>query len=204
MPIAFGSADFFGESTASSWTKSFTTAGVDRLLVVVGHQSGTITTVTYNSVGMTRLTAVGDVDFWYLINPASGANNIVATDSGSHFVRFACAYYTGVNQVTPLNVQGTFSPGTVSTITATLTTTVANCWMMMVDRGAGTQTAGANTTLRARPGNDGQEGYFDSNGDRAAGSNSLTASGTSGTYYAIAAAFAPVAGNDRTLLGVGK
>lgn len=190
MPIALDSAVNGPQGTATSWTWSHTCSGVERILFVFGHQISNISGITYNGVSMTAIGATGDVNLWYLVNPSTGANNIVASGS-SAYSRFCSASYTGVDQVNPINASAGVSPGTVSTITGTLTTTVADCWLVMGDRGAGTQTAGTNTTARCNPGGDGQELFVDSNAARAAGSNSVQINGTSGTYYAKVAAIAP-------------
>ncbi len=202
MAIAFDAASNGIQGTATSWTWSHTCTGTDRILIVFGHQISNISTMRYNGVDMTSFGVTGDVQMWYLVNPTSGANNVVATGS-SGYSRFCSASYTGVNQASPVHQNAGVSPGTVSTITGTVTTTIGGCWLIMGDRGAGTQTAGASTTSRCNPGGDGQELFVDSGGARSAGSNSVVINGTSGTYYARVAALAPTAGMTLPLMGVG-
>lgn len=70
--------------TADPVSWAHTCSGVSRLLVVgVSHHSAqAIVTVKYNAVAMTRIgneitQDVNQTSLWYLINPTSGANNIV-------------------------------------------------------------------------------------------------------------------------------
>lgn len=77
----------WGAGTAS-W--SHTCGGVGRFLVVhIGFQGGTpaVTGITYNGVAMTlgSFTTTGGIrnEWWYLMNPATGANNIVVSYSGT-------------------------------------------------------------------------------------------------------------------------
>jgi len=191
MAIALDTSVQGPQGTDTSWTWSHTCTGDDRFLVVFAHQVSNLTGATYNGVAMTATSVTGDVKMFWIVNPASGANDIVVSGS-SAYSRFCSASYTGVDQDSPINVQGGTSPGTVSTITGTLTTTIEDCWILMGMRGNGTITAGTNTTLRQKPGGDSQEAYGDSNAARASGSNSCQFNGTSGTYYSREMAIAPV------------
>lgn len=100
----------------SSLTWSHTCSGTNRLLVVgVTINDGTsesVTGVTYNGVAMTSagsvaLSANGDeVSLWYLVNPASGANNVVATFSATMDVVIGESIsFTNVHQATPIGTQ---------------------------------------------------------------------------------------------------
>ena len=94
-------------------TWSHTCTGTNLLLLVsVGaayHNAPICTGVTYNGVAMTSaVTPVANANpdkqyLWYLINPATGANNVVATMSpASDSVSFISQSYTGVHQTVPL------------------------------------------------------------------------------------------------------
>lgn len=86
-----------GGSAASSLTWSHTMgAGSNGILIVAASyanpSTGLITGVTFNGVALTHIDSsvanlgVGTgraVDLWYLLNPASGANNVVITASGA-------------------------------------------------------------------------------------------------------------------------
>lgn len=190
MAIAHDSSVNGPQGTATSWTWNHTCSGENRFLVVFAHQVSNLTGATYGGVAMTATSVTGDVMMYHLVNPKSGTNAIVVSGSNG-YSRFCSSSYNGVDQDNPINVQGGTSPGTVTSITGTLTTTKPDCWILMGMRGAGTVTAGANTTKRGNPGGDGQEAYGDSNAARAVGSNSCAFSGTSGTYYSREMAIAP-------------
>lgn len=101
---------------ASSITKSHTTSGSDRLLLVcvaILDPGAAVSTLTY---GGTSLTSVGArqtggnpktrMELWRLIAPATGANDVVVTlDQAADRFAIAAISLTGVNQSTPL---GTF------------------------------------------------------------------------------------------------
>lgn len=130
-------------TAVSSVTYAHTVAGSNRLLTVMvmlqrsGAATSTISGVTYNGVAMTQatqehtysntiLTAV-----YYLIAPATGANNVVVTLSSAVTtdIVVGSVSLTGVAQTTPLN--GTFATGNFSSpATSTLTTTQANSWLI--------------------------------------------------------------------------
>src|SRR6266550_1285190 len=107
MAIAFvAAADLGNNGGGGAYTVSYTVgAGSDRLLVValVGAVVPTdnITGVTYAGVSMTlinkRIPSTGRCSYlFYLLNPASGANNIVVTNSSNEFIIPQAADYTGV------------------------------------------------------------------------------------------------------------
>ena len=189
MAIAFDAASNGIQGTATSWTWAHTCTGSDRILFVFGHQVSNISGVTYAGVSMSILGPVGDVALWYLVNPATGTNNVVASGS-NNYSRFCSSSYTGID--TSRGVLASAGPSGNTPLVGTLVTPEANCWLVMCGRGSGTLTAGANTIARANPGGDGQELLVDSNGPRSAGSNSVTIQGNSGTYYGVVADFAPV------------
>ena len=82
--IAYDNATNGAQGTATSHTWSHTTAGTDRFIIVWGHQINTSSvSVTYAGVAMSHIGTVGTVDLWYLANPALGANNCIASWSGS-------------------------------------------------------------------------------------------------------------------------
>jgi hypothetical protein len=90
--------------SVSSDTWSHTCSGSNRILVVgvnarglVSNTNTTVTGVTYNGVALTKIrhdsvdsgdTMRGRTELWYLIAPATGANNIVVTWTGT--VDFEC------------------------------------------------------------------------------------------------------------------
>lgn len=205
MAIAFDASAKATAVTATSVTWSHTCTGDNRILfVAVGVPTAdTITGVTYNSVAMTLIDKkqMGADRFfylWYLVAPATGANNIVATSSNSQILRAASASYTGASQTgvpdasTTNNVEGTLS------ITTSVTTVADNSWLVMVARNSGAEdiTAGASTTLRTLIDPDTSEAIFDSNAAKTpAGSHSLVATktATNRDWITVMASFAPPA-----------
>jgi hypothetical protein len=164
MAIAFDSGTFVASTTGTSLTFSHTTTGNQRLLIVGGHDSqggsSTITGITYGGVALTKEEEVqvpGDrwMTLWYLVGPASGANNVVVTSSGSENLRFSALSYTGVDQSTPAGpTDGSDTATTTapnSEISTTITTTADNDWMVMFakdDGGANTFSSSTGDTMR--------------------------------------------------------
>lgn len=179
---------------SASRTQAHTCTGSDLVLIVNVVCTGTnptITGVTYNSVSMTRLGTQIQLDngyscsMFYLVGPATGTNNIVASktpSTGNIFL--TAASYTGVSQVSFPDASTQVDYDNTATATTSVTTVADNCWTVL---GAGnegsTPTAGTGTTLRV-----GQTvmGIYDSNGViTPAGSTSLqtTQSGTTDTAH---------------------
>lgn len=155
MAISFGSqSTAVIQGSGSSQTMAFTTAGSDRFLLVgvLTQSNQTCSGVTYNGVAMTQ---IGSPQFyvaanenwsgWYLLNPAVGANNIVATFSGSCVSGICPAYYTGVGSVDSTHDA---SGNPITSLANTFTTTANNCWLTSICRAANTLSAGSNTTVR--------------------------------------------------------
>lgn len=195
MAIAF---DAVSNSTASSTTLTMahTTSGSNRLLVVAcdSNESSTSSTiisgVTYNGVSMNLLGSVADsfgyyTYFFYLVAPATGANNIVVTRSSSGGIMATGMSYTDVNQSSPFGATVT-NTGGGATMSATLTTLYANSWLVSSGERHRSLTAGANTTLRTTEGV-GSLSAWDTNGSQGAtGSKTMTANQEgSATNWAI-------------------
>lgn len=177
----------------------------------VGANTFTQPTVTYNGVGMTFVTSllsntsVGVQWVFRLVAPASGANNVVVTQSGTP-AQFLASYaisYTGVHQTAPVDQTATDASGT--TLTGTATTTVSNDWGVLFAESQADITVGTGTTTRID--STGPDNYVgDSNGPLNIGSNSMTVTQGTDTGGAIVIYFSPSAGGSsarRTLLGVG-
>lgn len=167
--------------SGSSVTLSHTCTGSDRFLAVsvMISNARSVTSVTYAGVAMTFKvkTELGsgkqEVHVYYLANPASGANNIVATIDSSSFLYLKDTSYTGVDQTTPTGSSGWNSGATPS---LTFTTTVDGGWIVGFVRDAadGATTAGADTTYRGVA--DGGTQAYDRAGTTA-GSYTLNVSG---------------------------
>lgn len=127
MAVILESSNSVTGAGVTSLTVSVTTANSDRLLLAgIGLVAGTpptISSVTYNTVALTeKWNFIHNTYFrnagYYLIAPASGANNLVVNFSGAVNDAYlgGCAF-SGVHQTTPL---GTHVTNTGSTTTATV------------------------------------------------------------------------------------
>lgn len=160
MAIAYDSSSSGFVGTASSLTYSHTCTGTDGLLLVYALSNsgaaGTITGVTYNGVAMTMVvefsTGSGPFSVWYLNNPATGANNVVVSaDRGTNAIGSGSVSYTGCNQTSSvIDSTNTGTDTGVSSIGKSVTSTVDNCWgvIMTYSGNNGGHTAGTNTTER--------------------------------------------------------
>jgi len=93
-----------------SITFSHTCSGADRILLVgIFHNASAehVQSVTYNGVSLTRLASASvsgafEHELWYLVAPATGANDIVVTHNVNPGDLIGCAVsYTGVHQSMP-------------------------------------------------------------------------------------------------------
>jgi hypothetical protein len=130
---------------ASSITIAHTTgAGSDRLMVFKSHVEANatpanrpVTGVTYNSIAGTKaddelFTSPGGEDdgleIYYLVAPATGANNAVITWTGAVEGSVAAIEtYTGVDQSTPLDAIASTSTTSTGPMEVVITTTVDDC-----------------------------------------------------------------------------
>jgi hypothetical protein len=213
MGIAFNAAADGGNNggTTNSLTFSYTCgSGSNRLLIVgvVGDQSvDDVTGVTYNSVSMTLAVKETTVYvnnrvtyLYYLLNPTSGANNVVISCTGVHLLIAGAADYTGVAQSDqPDAALATIGPNTnIVTLTSSLTTIADKSWVILFEQGYNTgppPTAGSGLTQRAFDGVFGAWGIFDSAADvTPAGAYSMTTNRSSSSDSIIHAktSFSPV------------
>jgi len=171
MAIAFdtATADF---ASASSQTFAHTCSGSNRILFVATRAGTTdnVTGATYGGVAMTLvnkvLIASGSryLYLFMLVNPASGANNVVLTASGSvDFCSFASSY-TGAKQTGQPDAHTTNTNNGTSPYSASLTTVADNSWVVAIAyNDAGGAAAGTGTALRASNCGAGPA-FIDSNG----------------------------------------
>lgn len=199
MAIAF---DFgsTGTASATSVTVAHTVSGSDRILltgVTTGDGSSqgddVVTGVTYNGVSMTRINTVVNTGntsrsyLYYLLAPATGTNNVVASLSTSRRVRASSASYTGVGNGQP-DASNTATDSS-NPYSISVTTVADNCWVVGFDgNGAGEAiTAGTSTTARGGSGTTGMIG--DNNAAKTpAGSVTLNFASTDGFPNALVAA----------------
>ena len=204
--IAFvGAAD--GGNASTTLTYSYTVGSGNNRLLVVAAVGGTITDdvsgATYNGVSMTLAVKQNPngnssnrwVYLFYLLNPVSGAHNVVV--SGGSFVTSGAADYQNVDQSgqpdATITNQGT---GSITTLTTSITTVANNSWPILVENGfgSGPPAAGTGLTRRTFDAAFGTYGIFDSNGPvTPAGAYSMTTtrSTASNTISHVVASFKP-------------
>lgn len=163
MAIAFdASAQIENQSAGTTATLSHTTSGANRLLLVAVHQSTVasdgVSSVTYNGVSMTKIgstvtieSSVAYLSLWYLLAPATGANNIVVTKTSGYNTSIASVSYTGVKQSGQPEVNNT-NTGSGTAPTCSMTPLTNNAMLVMSVGGNGTggvATESSNWTRRA-------------------------------------------------------
>ena len=136
-------------------------SGTNRTLIVnvsAWNNGGTGTgcsSITYGGVSMTKVTGSGIAngafytEQWYLIAPTSGTANIVATVAAkTDKLGLGNVSFAGTNQTNPIDANTAVS-GTVGTVTASLTTTSANEYLVDVVNhlSANTPTSHTGTTI---------------------------------------------------------
>lgn len=159
MAIAFDAATNGGNTPASLLTFAHTCSGLDRILFIpvgMGSAGGDVVTgVTYAGAAMTlvdKLNVDGAGTFLYLfvlMAPASGANNVVVSQSSAVSMYGLASSYTGASQTgQPSGSVG--KPTTTGTTLAGSTTTVGdNSWPVLAGQlFSGVISAGADTTSR--------------------------------------------------------
>jgi hypothetical protein len=141
----------------TSVTRSLTTSGSNRFLVswALTTNATDMSGVTYNGVSLTKAGEVNQDAFstecHYLINPTSGANNMVWSQGTSTTFVTTAVSYTGVNQsFTPVTDTDSDYSGNL-TLDASFTTTVDNSWIIWNIRNPGSDpnASGTNFVTRA-------------------------------------------------------
>lgn len=200
MAIAFDATSSGSSTGSTTLTVAHTCTGANRLLLcyIASTAADNVTGVTYNGVAMTEAVkaansfAGGEVYIYYLIAPATGANNIVVTKTGTTgTLAMLSASYTGALQSgqpdsTSSGYTGTRPNSWSQTVVA------GNSWVFVGEMCNGTPTAGTNTYLRLNTSIVGQEGIFDSNAALASGSTSFSVTSSIATdIMRISITFAP-------------
>ena len=203
-------------SSGTSMTWSHTNTAGDYLVVAIENNfpgTDNITGVTYAGVSMSLLATFYDSTaqcrFWIygLAAPSTGANNIVASFSGSNTLMYGGAEtLIGCKQTSQPDASIGGKSGS-SPHTESLTTIADNSWLVGITAGRTPIGAGTSTTLRQDGTSGTDSGIIDSNGVKSpAGSYSLSVTTTSGGSNGILfVSIAPVATARRSnllLLGV--
>lgn len=170
MAIAFDAVSTGNDAadpTSLTWSHT-TTTDSNRVLIVAtsteadtGHTAQTVSGITYGGVALTKVRTdyiTGDTDngseLWYLIAPATGANNVVVTMTSAVDGLFGAAMtFSGVDQTNPIdNHTGTNTANTANpSITVNITTNVDNAMVVNICHATGsatTLTADVNQTQR--------------------------------------------------------
>lgn len=220
MAIAFDNATAGGGVTAAS-TKTYShtvnsnTDGILFVFISMANINDLLTSVTYAGVTMTRIAyqyngASDQVYLYYLVAPASGANNVVITNSTTRNISSMAISYTGAKQTGQPDAFAISTPSTAAS-TQTITTTVvgANCWVVGASYNDTTgQTPISGVTERAFEDSRHYYSVGDSNGTVSSGGYAMRWDTTSGTgrFLQIGASFLPAeaaSASKLTLLGVG-
>lgn len=205
----------YNSGSVTTDTFSYTTGAISNgIMVVFVYTNGTggdiVTGVTYNGVALTKQNAItinGATQFisaWELVNPATGANNIVVNTSAATDIGTWVSTYSGAKQ--------TSQPDSINTGSAsgnvTLSTTVvaANSWLVSATRNSsvGVAGAGTGTTIRGTTTSVPFAGG-DSNGTVSTGSQSMQWTAGAGTTAGCIMSISPGVSSlsNLALLGIG-
>lgn len=206
MAITFDAATDGGNTTATSLTFSHTVTNAHaNLYLVVGvvgdltSGADDITTVKYAGVSMTQIAKVTtggsarNIYLYNLIAPATGANNVVISFTGSHYIAgISASYYNvGQNSQPDVSTTGFVNSGTFS---LSVTTTIDNDWTLLFakpDGGAPTASVGTQRVVQSS-GTNSNATFSDSNAVvHPAGSSTLTDTSTSGEWSGVMIGFSP-------------
>ena len=146
MAIAFDAATPSANNLGISVTFSHTCTGSNLILIAavsaaVNNSSQVVSTITYAGAGMTKIDSQLDTatnfrhtELWYLIAPATGANNVIVTYGvePSDFFSVGVASYTGVKQSGQPDASGKNTSGAsnVTAMSKSITTVADNCWIV--------------------------------------------------------------------------
>lgn len=162
MAIAFDNSATAGANptSGSAFSFSYTTSGSNRILFVgIASLFGgdNVTAVTYGGAAMTLISKSAINGFggsqqylYYLINPASGANNVSISVPSGNELAVGVASYTGALQSGQPDASATNTATSSSTASVSVTTIANNAWVMAFICNTGSLvTAGSGTTVRS-------------------------------------------------------
>jgi hypothetical protein len=161
-----GAADLGNNGGGGDLTASYTVgSGTDRILWVMaqgdligGADDCDSTPTTFNGVNMSigKHITVGYryITLWYLVNPASGAHNVVMHCVGNHYQLAGAADYAGAKQSgVPDNSGSNSNNGSTGELDTAITPVAAGSWILYVANGTdglgnALASANGNTTRR--------------------------------------------------------
>lgn len=130
MAVAINTQAIISFSGASPVTVSYTVAtGTNQVLVV--SILSIPTSITYAGANMIMAVSLTSRSIWYLVNPATGANNFVVTGSTGSIANHGVIVLTGVHQATPIDTTGSSTITTAASSSTSLT--VKNTGSALVD-----------------------------------------------------------------------
>ena len=139
-------------------TASITATGSNLVALAAVFSNGfAVSSVTYGGVAMTQITSTtlytqGPCYLYYLPNPPTGTQNVVATMTGNGQFDLAVAVYSGASQNASPDSFASYAPsGGVTNLSCNTTTVLNNSWLVsfLCDTYTGTGLgAGTNTTIR--------------------------------------------------------
>lgn len=199
MAIVIGTTSISTPGSSPTQTWSHTCSGDNTVLLVSSYHNtnlDVVADVSYAGVPMTKIgtTSQGSnrISGWYLLNPASGTNNIVATVTGGGFTAHCAVLVSGVRQAAPTNTTTDHNDSSTTGLTVTQPTSMGAYSFLFAGNESGTEpVAGDDTTLVITGGNIAVQ-IFRSTNAATSNSASLTFSGTSAAYLAVMADFSPV------------
>jgi hypothetical protein len=130
--ITAGSASYGTFNNSNSATISYTTANTANRILMVGvaaqQPNGSVTSVTYNGIGLTKLGNLSNssqsrIEIWFLKAPPAGTHNVVVTNSQNDNGVIGVMSFSGVDQTTPF---GIITTAQGSSTTASVTVASAN------------------------------------------------------------------------------
>lgn len=193
-----------GDTTGTSLTFSHTNTAGNLLVVTCGvPASDLITGVTYNGTSLTLVDKIASPApdgrwcyMFYLVNPATGAHNVVVSSSSSDFLYANAASYTGAKTTGQPEASATGTTSSSTSSTATVTTTATDAWTVATfrtnDGAFPTVTSSPSGAVVRRTG-DSAGALYDSNGGvGSGGSKTITVTYGGNRYYGwVIASFAP-------------
>lgn len=198
MAIAFDAASGFTNNTGTDHTLAHTCTGSNRLLIAAVRNGGTtdtLTGVTYAGTAMTLiakklLTSNQFSYLFYLIAPATGTNNIVASFSGSEGTQLSGSSYTGVKQSGQPDASNTLEETGSGDRTISVTVVLANCWLVATHISANSQPGSVVTGVSRTTLNNCD--VIDSNGTVGTGAQTIGWNwAASDSHVMVAASIAP-------------
>jgi hypothetical protein len=156
MALAFDANTNFSVVNSSSSTFSHTITGTNPVLLVgVSCESRTVSTITYNGVAMTLAAGppaspLNNVYIYYLVAPPTGTNSVAVTYSSFAYGEVTAISLTGADQSSPIDVTNKAHILATTSPSTSITTTVANDWIVdyITDNSNSTVTVNAAQTQR--------------------------------------------------------